>query len=207
MITQLAQPVQKHKSKRLRTRPTAYTVWKLDSAFKAQHTGSVIQAVVGRSGDGVEAHAPTVSSVDAIQLLGPSGSVPQRAKVNSDGVAPAADSGGKIGLTGTTRFRRSRHKRPKHGEKPRVDASPKASLLEVESLGAGDARVIGKGGLSSTSRGVERVNTPTQEGPEHTVSGSCDDSEMGFTPICVIWDREEWADHPSTLLPRELNAG
>ena len=67
--------------------------------------------------------------------------------------------------------------------------------------------MIGKGGLSSTSRGIEQVNTLTHEGPEHTVSGSCDDSEMGFTPICVIRDREECADHPSTLFPRELNAG
>ena len=82
----------------------------MDNAFKAQCTGSVIQVAVGRSGDGVEAHVSTVSSVDAIQLLGPSGSVPQRAEVNSDGVAPAADSGGKIGLAGTPRFRRSRRK-------------------------------------------------------------------------------------------------
>ena len=55
--------------------------------------------------------------------------------------------------------------------------------------------------------GVEQVNILTQEGPEHTVSGSCDDSEMGSTPNSETRDREERADHPSTLLPRELNAG
>ena len=88
---QLTQPLRQHKFKRLRTRSTIFAIWELGSAFKAQRSESVIPATVERSGDSVEANVSAVSSVDALQLLGPSGSVPQRTEVNSDGVAPAAD--------------------------------------------------------------------------------------------------------------------